>query len=103
MIFVNWNTLADGNGIPYDTGANLTVTANVTLYAQWVAKPRYLIKYDGNGNDSGDVPNDPHSYTAGSSITVLDNTGLLAKPDSTFDGWTHTGVFDAKVYNPVIH
>ena len=35
--FSGWNTKADGTGAAYAAGSSLTVNANVTLYAQWVA------------------------------------------------------------------
>ena len=34
-IFLGWNTQRNGNGTSYDSGAEITLTANVTLYAQW--------------------------------------------------------------------
>jgi uncharacterized repeat protein (TIGR02543 family) len=34
--FEGWNTSTDGNGINYNAGFSYAVTANVTLYAQWV-------------------------------------------------------------------
>ena len=33
--FVGWNTEADGSGIPYDDKASVTLTGDLTLYAQW--------------------------------------------------------------------
>ena len=33
--FDGWNTAADGSGISYADGANITLTADTTLYAQW--------------------------------------------------------------------
>jgi uncharacterized repeat protein (TIGR02543 family) len=33
--FTGWNTRADGSGTAYAASASLTVTGNVTLYAQW--------------------------------------------------------------------
>jgi len=45
--------------------------------------------YDGNSNTSGDVPIDNNTYTAGSTITILGNTGspVLEKSGFTFSGW----------------
>ena len=37
--FTGWNTQADGSGISYKDGAELTVTNDLTLYAQWTAIP----------------------------------------------------------------
>ena len=33
--FIGWNTKADGTGTMYENGATITVTENITLYAQW--------------------------------------------------------------------
>lgn len=33
--FVGWNTQADGKGTSYADGANIKLTSNITLYAQW--------------------------------------------------------------------
>jgi hypothetical protein len=33
--FTNWNTKADGTGIPYEDGQTLMISKNITLYAQW--------------------------------------------------------------------
>jgi len=46
--FVSWNTMADGNGTPYHSGASYTGKASLTLYAQWKANT-YAVKYDANG------------------------------------------------------
>ena len=34
--FDGWNTAADGSGISYTDGQSLTLTSDLTLYAQWV-------------------------------------------------------------------
>ena len=86
--FNGWNTSADGNGDKYAAGATLTINkANVTLYAQW-SQNEFSVTYDANGATSGTVPTDNTWYAANASVTVLGNTGNLAKPHSTFDGWT---------------
>lgn len=33
--FVGWNTNADGSGVSYTNGQNITPSGNITLYAQW--------------------------------------------------------------------
>ncbi len=33
--FTGWNTQADGQGTSYEDGASISITENVTLYAQW--------------------------------------------------------------------
>ena len=38
--FLNWNTVDNGTGTKYLNGANVTLTDDVTLYAQWLARPQ---------------------------------------------------------------
>ena len=48
----------------------------------------YTVTYNGNGATSGDVPADSNSpYISGSTVTVLGNTGNLAKTGYAFVGW----------------
>lgn len=48
----------------------------------------YTITYDGNTNTSGTAPTDSNiPYIQGSTVTVLGNTGSLAKTGYTFAGW----------------
>lgn len=47
----------------------------------------YSVTYDGNGATSGDVPTDATAYSSGATVTVLGNTGNLAKTGYTFGGW----------------
>ncbi|HMO63323.1 MAG TPA: InlB B-repeat-containing protein, partial [Ferruginibacter sp.] len=50
--------------------------------------PTYTLTYNGNTNTSGTAPTDGSSpYAAGATVTVLGNTGGLAKTGYTFDGW----------------
>uniref|UniRef100_A0A6C0LNJ6 Fibronectin type-III domain-containing protein n=1 Tax=viral metagenome TaxID=1070528 RepID=A0A6C0LNJ6_9ZZZZ len=48
----------------------------------------YKVTYNGNGNTSGTAPVDPVKYPAGSTVTVLGNTGDLEKTDYLFEGWS---------------
>ncbi|MBO6074102.1 MAG: InlB B-repeat-containing protein [Paludibacteraceae bacterium] len=47
--FIGWNDKADGTGNHYDAGANITITANKTLYAEWV--PCWVLR-GGDSNSS---------------------------------------------------
>jgi len=47
----------------------------------------YTVTYNGNGSTSGSVPTDSNAYASGATVTVLGNTGSLAKTGSTFNGW----------------
>jgi uncharacterized repeat protein (TIGR02543 family) len=89
--FVGWNTAADGSGTSYAAGVDFNMgQSNVILYAKWTQNPTYNVTYNGNGNTSGTVPADANSYEQGSTVTVLGNTGNLAKTGFTFIGWSTT-------------
>ncbi|MBO5612876.1 MAG: InlB B-repeat-containing protein [Prevotella sp.] len=53
--FNGWNTVADGSGTAYAASSTLAaMTANVTLYAQWVAAvTEYTITLNGNDGTGG--------------------------------------------------
>lgn len=38
-VFLGWNTKPDGSGEKYGPGQDITLTENLTLYAQWSPKP----------------------------------------------------------------
>ncbi|WP_143192050.1 InlB B-repeat-containing protein [Paenibacillus helianthi] len=89
--FFGWNTAANGSGTDYATNATFSMgTANATLYAKWTANPTFTVTYNGNGNTSGTIPTDSNSYPQGNTVTVLGNTGALAKTGYTFAGWNTT-------------
>ena len=76
--FVGWNTKANGTGIAYaDQATDITLTGNLTLYAQWAA----IVTL----NDAGNVTT-THPATAGGTITLPD--GANACPPYEFVGWT---------------
>jgi len=87
--FVGWNTKADGGGTNYTPSNTFPIHITTTLYAQWNYKSSCSLSYNGNGNTGGNVPVDSNSsYTAGTTATVLGNTGNLTKTGSyTFAGW----------------
>ncbi len=86
--FTGWNTKADGSGMSYAAGATFTVEgADVTLYAQWSTIPTFIVTYDGNGSEAGAVPADDQKYLKNAVVTVMGNTGALAKAGYRFTGW----------------
>nr|WP_254075741.1 InlB B-repeat-containing protein [Paenibacillus tritici] len=86
--FMGWNTAANGSGTSYAADATFSMgAANVTLYAQWTTNPSYTVTYDGNGSTGGTVPTDSNPYTKNAVVTVIGNTGSLAKTGNTFAGW----------------
>jgi uncharacterized repeat protein (TIGR02543 family) len=66
------------------TTAGGTNAAN-TLYTY--GAPSYSVTYNGNTSTGGSVPTDGTTYANGASVTVLGNTGSLAKTGYTFGGW----------------
>jgi uncharacterized repeat protein (TIGR02543 family) len=86
--FAGWNTSASGAGTAYTASATFTMgSVSVTLYAQWTAVPTFTVTYSGNGSTSGTAPTDTNQYAAGAEVTVLGNSGTLAKSGSSFAGW----------------
>ncbi len=85
--FNGWNTQADGNGTRYAVGEAFSVTANTTLYVDWL-RDTYTVTYNGNGSTGGSVP----SPTSGSgALTLAQNSGALVKNGYIFAGWNTAG------------
>ncbi len=84
--FAGWNTLANGTGTPYATGASYTANAALVLYAQWAGAATYTISYNGNGNTGGTVPSNQTKNQA-VAITLATNSGNLTKSGFAFLGW----------------
>ena len=87
--FNGWNTAPGGGGTAYAAGSTISsISSDLTLYAQWLSGTNYTVTYDGNSATSGTAPVDASSpYASGADVTVLGNTGSLAKTGYTFDGW----------------
>lgn len=43
-LFRGWNTAADGSGTEYKVGDKITVTENITLYAEWYLQTKYEVR-----------------------------------------------------------
>ena len=98
--FYGWNTLANGSGTSYPAGSTLTMTANTTLYAQWVsATPQYTVTYDANGAAGGAVPAAPTDYPGGVQVPIL-GQGTLTRPGYTFLGWNGASSGAGSLYAP---
>ena len=59
--------------------ASGTVSNSITALA---------VTYSGNGSASGAVPVDSTAYPLSGTVTVLGNSGTLARPGYAFEGWT---------------
>ena len=92
--FVGWNTKANGTGTAYaDQASNITLTGNLTLYAQWAA----IVTL----NDAG-TETTTHPATAGGTITLPD--GANACDPYEFVGWTTvaTGDWNEGINEPAL-
>ena len=88
--FAGWNANNTGSGTNYATGSSITLTANLTLYAKWVA----TVTFDSQGGSS--VAN--QQYVFGQSGLTLPTS---TKAGSTFAGWatTPTGAVVSGTYS----
>ena len=77
--FAGWNDDIAGQGTPFSTGSPVTLTANLELFAQWVAN----VTFDSQGGSS----EAPQQYVFGQSALTLPTP---TKAGSTFTGWSTT-------------
>ncbi|GAA1704279.1 hypothetical protein GCM10009808_22690 [Microbacterium sediminicola] len=79
--FNGWNTSADGSGTAYAPGSSLTVTSDVTLYAQWIviASYEYALSFGVGDSAVGSTvwitPTDTVSSSGSVSIESSTGTG----------------------------
>jgi uncharacterized repeat protein (TIGR02543 family) len=97
--FNGWNTNSSGTGTPYTAGASLTVTRDVTLYAQWLTI-YYTLTYNANGG-SGSMPS-VRTVDYGSSVTVRGQEDLTYS-GKTFNGWNTNSSGTGTPYSPDSH
>ena len=71
--FASWNTAANGSGTTYQAGNDLTVTGDVTLYAQWTPLPTFSVTYSPNGGTGGTTDG---GITSGTQYTVKSDTDV---------------------------
>jgi uncharacterized repeat protein (TIGR02543 family) len=89
--FTGWNTLNNGTGTPYASGASFTLTSSITLWAQW--NQNYSVTYD-LGGGTGSAPTQS-ALVAGGTFTVASSTGVT-KSGETFVGWSD----GSNIYQP---
>lgn len=101
-VFKGWSLKADSVDTVYTTGQIIKVgQKDLILYAVWQETNRYSVAYNGNGMNSGIVPDTLKSYHTGDSVTIADNTGNLAKVNYTFTGWNTDSLgVNGKAYTP---
>ena len=85
--FAGWNSAANGTGNSYSDSQPVTLTTDLTLFAQWSATSQ-TVSYNLNGG-SGTLPTQANVATA-ATFTVASGTGLT-KAGYTFGGWNDGG------------
>ncbi|MCD7948507.1 MAG: InlB B-repeat-containing protein [Oscillospiraceae bacterium] len=91
--FTGWNTAADGSGTSYQAGDTLSVTSNVTLYAQWEYVGTYVnvtyVTVDGVGGGSDG------NYPTGSTYTIKTASEMgISLASFTFQYWVDINTGD---------
>ena len=78
--FTGWNTQANGLGTAYAAGSSLTLSSNLTLYAQWTTS-KFVVTFDADGGSSS-LPSE--QFATGAPPVALPGATLVG---STFEGW----------------
>ncbi|HET8989823.1 MAG TPA: InlB B-repeat-containing protein [Acidimicrobiales bacterium] len=81
--FTGWNTQANGLGTAYTAGSTVTVTSNLTLYAQWTTS-KFVVTFDTDGGVTS-VPSEQYAPSG----------APVALPSATLAGYTFEGWFTA--------
>ena len=82
--FIGWNTKADGSGTAYSDGQIISLTGDITLYAQWEIIPIIL-------DSSMDEWTDGNVYILNSDVTIGDRIDVLGSVTLVLsDGFTLT-------------
>jgi len=79
-IFSGWNSNADGSGTSYSNSANITITNDLTLYAQWIVGVTKAVTFDANSG-SGSMSN----QVAGTATVLTANS--FTRTGYTFARW----------------
>lgn len=76
------------------SGASCSKLSDVFAIKTW------RVVYNGNNADAGTVPVDTQLYTAGSTITIAQNSGGLTKTGNGFVGWSQKQDGTGTLYQP---
>ncbi len=97
FVFTSWNTAPDGSGTTYLPGEVITITGDLTLYAQWAMEVIYTVIYDANGGTGGHTDD----LALGTVYTILDEaqTGVFL-PSSVLVSWNTSADGSGTTYLP---
>ena len=101
--FASWNTKSNGNGTNYAEGANVPMSADVTLYAKWTANPYTVVlnkqtSAEGYGGNAGIVANQTVTFDA-TPATVSGTMPTAAQGYAFMGFYTATGGGGSKIIN----
>ncbi|MBQ6221981.1 MAG: Ig-like domain-containing protein [Solobacterium sp.] len=83
--FKEWNTKADGSGVIYANQQDVTLTEDLTLYAQWEEVYEYHVTFDANGGRFP-VPEFMWEFTISSGAAIGQSFGAI-HDTKTFIGY----------------
>lgn len=66
-VFKNWNTSADGSGTSYTAGSQISLSADMTVYAQWTSL--YTVSYN-CASEQGTLTKSSDTVAAGESVVL---------------------------------
>lgn len=85
MVFLGWNTKADGTGTTYYPNSTVEITDNVTLYARWGGKDSTVtLTYNAN---YGTSPAIKVKTYANNELVQLEAANLFTRTGYQFTGW----------------
>lgn len=95
--FTGWNTKADGTGISYADGENVSLTEDTTLYAQWGEKS-LVISFNANGG-TGTINQQQVSYNTSTKLSknTFEKNGYTFKEWNTKADGTGTSYADEQM------
>ncbi|MBE6818443.1 MAG: hypothetical protein E7517_04700, partial [Ruminococcaceae bacterium] len=68
--FIGWNTKADGSGTPYGDKGDITLSGDVTLYAQWAEKHAHDDVTFTKWEQTSSLPTKAGDYYLGADVTI---------------------------------
>ena len=93
-IFSSWNTESDGSGTSFIDGDSITISEDITLYAQWTEG--YTIRFDKNADDATGTIN-PLLVPKGTIITLPNRS--YYRNGYSFQGWNTAPDGTGTAYN----
>lgn len=95
--FIGWNSTENADGTAFAEEERITVTGDITLYAEWVPDTQYAVTYIANGG-TGHMSDPNASYYKNDSVTVLPNA--YTRAGYRFTKWTTNQDGTGTSYDP---